>query len=121
MVDDARSSRKPKSAVATLAAGSNSAVTLADLMAEEAMSIEQLRMQYDANGTTEAVVEVYDDSDGTAAADLEGKVDEFRLSPGDDTNPDMEWKDIEDDIILLADGNSDAAVTVTVGGYILSG
>jgi len=121
MVDDNRSSRKPRSAVVTLSGGASAVTTALDLRDEERMSLEEIRMQYDTGGSTNALVEIYDEPDGTAQADLSDKVDEFRLAPGDDANPDMEWEDIEDDVILLPDGNSDDAITVTVGGYTISG
>jgi len=121
MVTDNRGSRKPRSGVVTLSSGSNSPTSIVSLRDEEAMSVEEIRMQYDSAGTTAAVVEIYDEPEGTSAGDLSDKVDEFRLTSGDSPNPDMEWEDIEDDVILYADGNSDAEITVTIGGFTISG
>jgi len=121
MVEDERGSRKPRSATLTLSSGASSPATAIDLRDEERMAVEEMRLQYDSGGTTAALVEVYDEPDGTTAGNLNDKVDEFRLQGGDEANPDMVWEDIEDDIIVLPDGNSDGAITVTVGGFTVSG
>lgn len=121
MVEDGRSSRKPRSEVATVSSGASSPQTAIDLRSEETLAIEEILLQYDAGAGTPAVVEVYDEPDGTAQGDLSDKIGEFRLSSGDTINPDMVWKDVEDDVVLLPDGNSDDAITVTIGGWTISG
>lgn len=121
MVEDERGSRKPRGSVVTIATGSGSVITAINLREQESLSLDQLRMQYSGDGGVEVLVEVYDEPDGTPSGSLNDKVDEYRLSPGEDANPDMVWEDIEDDLLLMPDGSSDAPITVTVGGYTISG
>lgn len=121
MVDDNRGSRKPVSDTVDVASGDSSNFDVINLRSEESMSLEEVRVDYDDSGTTAATVEVYDEPDGTSSGSESDLVDKFRLAAGGEKNPDMEWRDIQDGVLVTTGGGQDAAITVTVGGYILSG
>lgn len=121
MVEDARTSRKPRSETVTIASGVNDPVVALSLRDEEKFSLEEMRIQYSPSGTTESTVEVFDDTEEDGSFSLDDKVDEFVLTGSDEKNPDMKWDDIEENVVIDPDGNSDAPIVVTVGGYIITG
>jgi len=121
MVDDNRGSRKPVSDTVDVPSGDSSNFDVINLRAEESMSLEEITVDYDAGAGTAATVEIYDEPDGTSSGSESDLVDKFRLAAGGEKNPDMEWRDIENGVLVTTGGNQDAAITVTVGGYILSG
>jgi hypothetical protein len=121
MVDDNRGSRKPVSDTVDVPSGDRTNYDVLDLRDEESMSLEEIRVDYDGNGTTAATVEIYDEPDGTSTGNESDLVDKLRLAAGGEKNPDMEWRDIENGVLVTTGGNQDAEITVTVGGYILSG
>jgi len=121
MVEDSRGSRKPRSEVVTIGAGANTPIEALSLRDEERFSIEQVRVQYDPSGTVASTLELYDTSEEGGSFTLDDAVDTFIMSAGEEKNPDMEWDDIEENVVASPDGNSDAPIVVTIGGYIISG
>lgn len=121
MADDSRKTSKKESASATLASGSTTVTTLMDLREEETLSIEWLKVEYADGGTTAGTVDMYDEPDGTASGDLNDLIDKFQVTAGQRQEYTPVYEDVEDDIVLEGDGNFDDEVTVTVGGYIVTG
>lgn len=121
MTEDSRQSSRPVSDVTDVASGSGSAVSGLTMRGEETLSLEEVVVEYSPAGTVNATIELYDESDGTSAADASDRVDKFHISPGDSLNPDMVYRDVEDGVLLVPDGTQDGEVTVTVGGHIVTG
>lgn len=121
MTEDPRHSRRPVSGTADIPSANSSNHAVVDIDDEQTMSIEELRIDYDDGATTDAVVEIYDDESSTTSGNESGLLDKFRLSPSDNRNPDIVYRDVEKDIIVTTGGNQDGVITVTVGGYIVAG
>jgi len=122
MSRDGRATGSPDSDTTTLAAGDGGTNGVVSLREEEVMSVSMVRLQYSSNGTTQSVISMYDEAEGTAPGDLSDKVDEFHLSPGDEiTIEEATYRDIEDDVLVEPDGNQDAEIVVTIGGYPVTG
>ena len=121
MVEDTRTSMKPRSEVVTIESGDTAAFTALSLRPEETMAVEEIRVQYGPSGTANSSVELFDSTEVDDSYDLSDKLDKFIMQPGDEKNPDMEWDDIEENVVIQPDGNSDGPIVVTIGGYITTG
>ena len=121
MVEDKRSSGRADSNVAEIPGGDGTLFFPASLRAEERLSIEEIKVEYSGSGTTATVVELYDEPSDITGGDEEDLIDKFYVESGDRINPDMVWAEVEDDLVVTADGNQDAEITVTVGGFLVTG
>jgi len=122
MPKDSRANGSPDSEVTGIAAGNADPTTVLALRPEEVLSPSMVKVEYNPAGTTEASLELYDEEDGTEEANLEDRVDKFYLSPGDEVVlDDVTYRDIEQDVVALADGGQDAEIVVTIGGYPVTG
>ena len=121
MVDDSRESGRADSNVAEIPSADGTLFFPASLRAEERFSIEEVKIEYSSGGSTDSLVEIYDEPSDTQSGDEEDLVDKFYISPGDRINPDMVWAEIEDDLIVTTDGSQDGEVVVTIGGFLVTG
>lgn len=121
MTEDSRESGRPDSGVATVPGGDATLFFPLSLRTEETFSPQEIKVEYDDGGGTPAVLEIYDEPSNINQGDESDLVDRFYINSGDRLNPDMVYRDIEDDLVVTTDGNQDAEVTVTVGGYIVTG
>lgn len=122
MAQDIRTSSRSESGVHSIQGGDTAPATLMSLRSEETLSLKYVKLHYEAGATTNTIVEVYDEADGTTSGNLEDKVDHFALAPGDTVVVEEGvWRDIEEDILLLPDGNQDGQILVTAGGNPLTG
>lgn len=121
MAEDSRESGRPDSGVATVPGGDGTLFFPLSLRGEETLSPQEIKIEYDSAGTTATVLEVYDEPSDTVQGDESDLVDRFYLNAGDRINSDMVYRDIEDDVVVTTDGSQDAEITVTVGGYIVTG
>lgn len=122
MVRDNRSSRSPKSGTVEFASGdagtSKDTVLLRD---EETFAINDYTVSYSASGSTNARVEFYDDDSGTAEADLGEELDAIEVSPDSvESQTHIARDDISKDLVVVVRNNDDD-VTITVGGYVITG
>jgi hypothetical protein len=120
MVEDNRVSRSPKSGVVTFTSGdAGTAKDLVPVREEVNLSVNGYLITYSASGTTNAVVELYDDVEGTSAGNLSGKFDEIQMAPGDqlDVNG-LVRSGVTDDIIAVVRNNDDE-VSITVGAMVI--
>lgn len=121
MVDDSRESGSPRNGTVDIASGNSSTQDVLDIDDDESMSLETVIIDYESAGTTEAVVEVYDEPAGTSSGNLGDRRIKVQISPDERVVIDnVPFTDIEDDIVALADGNQDSQITVTAGGFILT-
>jgi len=118
---DSRTSRKRESGTADIPSGDASNFDPIVLDDEESMSLEELRIDYDDSGGAAVTVEVYDEDDTVGSGAESDLIDKFRLAAGEDRNPDMVYRDVEDGVLVTTDGSHDAVITITAGGYIISG
>lgn len=121
MVEDNRVSSRPETGIAEVASGSSSNFVALDLRDEQTFVIEEVFVQMKFGGSTGGVIELYDEQESVQPGAETDRIDKFYVEAGDRVNPDMVYEDVEDGIIVTADGNQDAEVTVTVGGYMISG
>lgn len=122
MAEDSRESARREGATFTVPSGDANPNTVLDLRDEDTLALESVRLQYLNAGTTETLVTLYDEPSGTTSGNLSDEIDTVELSPGNDKLLDaFVWEDVEDDIVIEADGNQDADVLVTVGGYLVTG
>lgn len=121
MASDDRGSRQRRSGSVDINAGDAGLYTLIELRDEQTMSVEEIRADYGSGDSAKTFVEIYDEDSDVTPGEQTDMIDKLRLQPGDEKNPDMVWQDAEDDIIVKANGNQDAELTITVGGYIVSG
>ena len=121
MVEDKRESGRADSNVAEIPSGDDTLFTPASLRREERFSIEELKIEYSGDGSTSAVLMLYDEPSDTTSGNEEDLIDKFYIEAGDRINPDMVWAEVEDDLIVTTEGNQDAEITVTVGGFLVTG
>ncbi len=121
MAEDTRGSRQRRSETIDIPSGDPDLHTAINIRDEQIMSVEEIRVEYDNGGSSSAIVEVYDEDEDVIPGEQDDMIDKFRVQPGDRRNPDMVWQDAEEDVLVRADGGQDAEITVTVGGYIVSG
>lgn len=122
MVRDARVSRSPVNGSVEFASGD--AGTTKDLITirdEENISINDYVISYDNNATNTALVELYDDDEGTSSGSVSGRVEALYVDPGDEIDlSGISRSDIENDLVVQVT-NNDGDISITVGAYKLSG
>lgn len=121
MTEDNRSSSRPDTGTVDIAGSNSDNHTLIQLRDEETLSLKELTIHYDASGGNEAVVELYDNDSSTNSGNEDDRVYKAHISPGDDLNPDMVFRDIENDLLVTTSGNQNAEITVNAGGYKITG
>ena len=121
MTEDSRESGRRVSSTVDVASGDGSLFTALSLRDEETLSLEEIKVEYASSGSVAEVLEVYDEPEAITPGDEEDRVEKFHTQPGDRINPDMVYEDVENDVLVTTDGNQDAEITVTVGGYIVTG
>lgn len=121
MTEDGRTSRTPESGTVDIPSGDSGNYTALELTDEQSFSLEELRVDYGGGGSASTVVEVYDDDSSTTSGSESDLVDKYRLTSGEEKNTDMVYREIEEDVIVTTSGNQDDDITVTVGGFIVSG
>jgi|APHM01.1.fsa_nt_gi hypothetical protein len=121
MAEDNRGSRKPTSGTVDVPSGDSSNFDVIDLRAEATMALQEINVDYDSSATSGVTVEIYDEPEAVTTGNESDLVDKLRLGAGEVREPDMTYRDIEDGVLVTTGGGQDAALTVTVGGYIISG
>jgi len=122
MPEDNRNSSRVTSETVTVASGSGTPQTIIDLAPEQTLAIGYLKLEYASAGTVESELVLYDEPDGTASADLDDDIEGFFLSGSDrEIVDDPYLSEIEDDLVVEPDGNSDADIKITVGGALITG
>jgi hypothetical protein len=92
------------------------------LRGEQNANLEYVRLQYANAATTNTVVELYDEPDGTASGDLSDLVERVELTPGDRVElDDSNYPNVQDDLLATTDGNQDGGIYVTVNASRLTG
>jgi len=121
MVKDERTSREPVSGTGEIEASDASLNTVVDLDGGETYALDTVRLQYLDAGTTETTVEIYDLSSDADLADATDVVDTLVISGGETVDDvDTVWTDFENGVTVLTDGDNDASLYVTTGGYIVT-
>ena len=122
MAQDNRNSSRTLNGFEIVQGGTAVPVTALELRDEETFSVSNVKVENENAATTEAFIEVYDETSDTAEEDLSDVRDGFFLSPGDTlTLEDLDYSDFEDDIVLYPSGAQDARVLVTIGGVVVTG
>lgn len=121
MAEDNRESGRPQSGVVNIPSGNSDLHTVVELRDEETLSVSEMSIEYAGGASNEAVVEIHDEPSSTNNGNESEMIDKFHVSPGDTVNPDMVWSDVEEDVLVTTDGNLDGEITVTVGGYKVTG
>lgn len=121
MAEDSRDSGRPHSGVQIIPSNDANLHTVIELRDEETLAIDEISVEYDEAGSVEAIVEIHDEPSTTTNGNEDELLDKFHIGPGETINPDMVWSDIEDDVLVTTDGNLDAEIVVTVGGYKVTG
>ena len=121
MVKDERTSREPVSGTGEIEASDASLNTVVDLDGGETYALDTVRLQYLDAGTTETTVEIYDLSSDADLADATDVVDTLVINGGETVDDvDTVWTDFENGVTVLTDGDNDASLYVTTGGYIVT-
>jgi len=121
MVKDERTSREPVSGNGEIEGGDASLNNVVDLARGETYALDTVRLQYLAAGTAEATVEVYDLDADADLSDANDNEDVFVIEGGETiTDVDTPWTDFENGVTLLTEGDNDASIFATVGGYIVT-
>lgn len=106
-------------------AGANTVETVFDPPDQYGYRMTDLLISYPADATTRTVVELHDAPDGTASGDLDADTRRFEdeLDPAGERIQLTGWnfRDFEEDVLVLIDGNQDAQYWITVGGELLTG
>jgi len=119
MVEDSRETSKKDSNTISVPSGDNSVQDVIELGAEETLSPEYLKVDYSPAGTTTAEVVFYDDPIGTGSGDVSDERERQYLSGGDTlVLDDVTLEDFENGVLVLPDGAQDAAINITVGGFL---
>lgn len=114
----------PESDTVEIATGDGNTPQTALEIPDDALFVPtQVKISYDNTGTADATVSLYDEADGTAAADASDRRDRYRtVAPGEVRSVDsLDMRDFEEGVLVAADGNQDASVDVTVYGRVLTG
>lgn len=105
-------------------AGADTVQTVFETPDDAQFDMEDLELDYNAGATTNTVVEIHDSPDGTGSADLgaDTRRYEVQLAAGErHTLTGFNFRRFEEDVLVLVDGNQDAAYRVTVGGELVLG
>ena len=122
MPEDKRNSQRVTSSTVTVQSGNSATNTVVSLNPEQTLAIGYLKVEYESSGGTESEVTLYDEDEGTGEVNLEDGVESFFLSAGDrEVISDPFLSEIEEDLVVAADGNQDARIKVTVGGALITG
>lgn len=121
MAKDSRSSARKDTGTVDIPSGNSDNHTVLELESEETLSLEDVHISYDNAGGSEAVVELYDNDSSTTSGNEDDRVFKTHISPGDEINPDMVFRDIETDLIATTAGNQNDEITVNAGGYKVTG
>lgn len=106
------------------AVGANTVETVFETPDDAGFRMTHLELEYAAAATVATVVEIHDAPDGTASGDLDADTRRYEteLSPDDRVAlGDWPFRDVEEDILVLVDGNQNGDYHVTVGGTLLDG
>lgn len=121
MVEDDRGSRRPNTETLSVSANSSSSADVLSLSDNETFQIEWIKIEYSSSGSTEGKIELNDDPTGTSAGDLSSPKDSFLVRSSDRIILDNPvYGSFESGIVLNPDGNHDAEVIVTIGGYFIT-
>jgi len=120
MVTDERTSREPVSDNVELEAGETSAIFVLPVDTDVEISVDYVKVEYSDNGTAEAAVNLQDIGVQQDNPSLDNPEDVFYLMPGEETVlEEVTYDDFENGVGINGDGNNDAAITVTIGGYVV--
>lgn len=114
----------PESDTVTVVTGDvDTPQTLLDIPADKLFRPTQVKIEYDSSASTAATVSLFDDADGTSAADVADRRDRHRnVQPGESrTVDDLDMREFEEDVLVQTGGNQDGPLDVTVYGELITG
>lgn len=114
----------PESDTVTIVSGDgNTPQTVVDIPADGLFRPTQVKIEYDTSATAVAEVSLYDDSDGTSAANVSDRRDRhLNIQPGETrTVDDLDMREFELDVLAQTAGSQDGPLVVTVYGEHITG
>jgi len=124
MAEDTREGL-PNSGEGTIAAGdaANTVHTVLATRADSVYAPNQIILEYDPSATVNTTPAIFDAPSGTAGGNLlNPRKTVVGLQPGEvRVYDDLDIRDFEDDVLVAADGNQDASISVYVDGKEITG
>lgn len=119
MAEDSRTTSKKDSETISVPSGNGDVQDVIELGAEETLSPEYIKVDYSGSGTSTAEVVFYDESVGTGTGSVADERERQFVDGGDTEVLDgLTLEDFENGVVVQADGAQDAAINITVGGFL---
>lgn len=119
---DPRTGPEDSGSVQIVSADGNTPQTVYTVPSTALFRVEEVKIEYDDSATVDAALEIHDNADGTAAADLDDRRDRWVNinSAGDRIETDGSYRVFENAVLAATDGNQDGPLEVTVKGTLLT-